>query len=816
MKRSILVALLFVLSAGHVSADYILVKINVNKLNFFPTPPTGFMGGQGGAGMAGGMGGDAGGGGGQIPGGGQLPGGGFGGGQPGDPNMPPTAMDDPDAKWITTFVELRGKPKMVFGSAEVGVIYQIDHKWGTKNWMSVSPMFPITYGNYISQEPFSKSFDAKFSQAKKEKTKSIENLLHAARFALSRGQLKEFHRAMKEAAEADAKHPVVKSYQKVQKDLSKPFNEVDPTQTELIRELQSEKFEPYLSEQKHYCLYAHFFKTDRHTEAAVKRRLAMMEDTLETFYYWFAVQKTEAGQPAPMQPNMPKYRLMAVLANGKEEFLNRHEEWGSLPMVGDGFTPRRDNFMVLSSKSRIADPVFSEFDKVLTERIQEANVSLQPLRISISREDLLTGKINENKTAGNAAIFIGAAQTSVVVAKTLEDDAERGTLTNEAIRQLLIASDMFPRNVQVPDWMIEGLAAFFETSPGSLYPTIGRPSWQHLVSFKHFTKGMQKEAPDLLFNIVTDRYFRDARKLSAELNENRDDDNLRLADAEAWEMARSTSWSFIYYLAQIGKLDMLFQYGKELNALPRDMDLGDSVLQGSFARAFSMTDPKNPRRIAQKPLSNMAVNWFTEMDKTNLDILAAQSYLLAERTKRESATRADSSTSASPSKNNGPKGKSGANPFPNPGGRPDPGPGPKSPPPPMPNPNPPPAPNPDPPPPPSAGPTNLAGSRWSGSEDLKGFGKLSFQFGAGAQVTMFDVEGVTPGNFTLNGNSVTLQFPGGVSYTGTVDGTTMSGTATNGANNWTWTTSNPNGGAPPAKKGPPAKLPFPKKKGPPA
>jgi len=855
MQRLFFASLLFALSTGTASADYVIIKINLNKLDFFPMagagaglmggaggagimggggsgdmPPGGIMGGAGGAGFMGsggaGLMGGAGFGGmppGEGGGGGDnrgARGGDGGGGQPGG-NPMGQGMDDPDAKWISAFVEFKGKITPVGGSPATGMIFQADHKWGKKNWLTASPKFPITYGNYIPSEGFNKEFDTKLNKEKMAKSKNVENFLHLARFALSRGQLKEFHRAMKEAGDVDAKHPVVLTYQKVQKELSKPFNSEDPSQTELIRELKADKFEPYLSEQKHYCLYAQFYKTDRHTEAVVKRRLAMMEETLETFYYWFAVQKVEAGK-APVQPKLPKHRLMAILSTGKEEFLTRHEQWGSLPMVGDGFTPRRDNFIVLSAKSRITDPLYTEFDKVLTAKIQEANVVLQALRMSISREDLLTGKTNEVKGAGNAALYIGAAQASVLLAKTMEEDAERGTITNEAIRQLLIASDMFPRNVQVPDWIVEGLAAFFETSPGSIYPTIGRPSWLHLVSFKHLTKGKQKEAPSILFNVVTDRYFRDARKLSAELNENRENDDLRIANAEAWEMARSTAWSFVYYLSQNHKLDMLFQYGKELDNLPRDMDLSDTVMQGGFAQAFAMADPKNPRRIAPTQLSNMAISWFNTMDETNLDILKAQSYLLEERAKREPAKKPDVPVSSNTPKKGGtiginPKGNGGSTtpPMPMPM---DPGPMPM----PM-NPAPMPMPmNPAPMPPNAGGggQTNLAGSRWTGTETFKGQTKLTFQLGAGGQATMFDLEGVTQGNYESNGNSITLRFAGTVTYTGTLNGTTMSGNATNGMSNWTWTVSNANAGGtqiqpmpqfPP--KQPNQKFP-PKKKGP--
>src|SRR5207248_1896204 len=97
---------------------------------------------------------------------------------------------------------------------------------------------------------------------------------------------------------------------------------------------------------------------------------------------------------------------------------------------------------------------------------------------------------------------------------------------------------------------------------------------------------------------------------------------------ESWEMARCTSWAFIYYLAQKGKLDYLASYGKELNKLPRDMDLNDMILQGCFAKAFDMAETRDPRQIDSVKLKNLATAWIEEMDETNLRPAELQAFLL--------------------------------------------------------------------------------------------------------------------------------------------------------------------------------------------
>ena len=77
MTRFLFIAALFLVTASTASADYILIKIDINKLNFFPPQPANQ--GGGGPGMGGGPGGGM-----PFPGGigGGLPPGGIGGGAP--------------------------------------------------------------------------------------------------------------------------------------------------------------------------------------------------------------------------------------------------------------------------------------------------------------------------------------------------------------------------------------------------------------------------------------------------------------------------------------------------------------------------------------------------------------------------------------------------------------------------------------------------------------------------------------------------------------------------------------------------------------
>jgi hypothetical protein len=85
-------------------------------------------------------------------------------------------------------------------------------------------------------------------------------------------------------------------------------------------------------------------------------------------------------------------------------------------------------------------------------------------------------------------------------------------------------------------------------------------------------------------------------------------------------------------------------------------------------------------------------------------------------------------------------------------------------------------------------PVAFANTSWNGSETLANHGKLRFDFSGGDRVTMIDQYGKMDGTYVQNGAAITLRF-GICAYTGSVNGQTMSGVASNTMQRWKWTVS---------------------------
>ncbi|MCI0685556.1 MAG: hypothetical protein L0Y71_25940 [Gemmataceae bacterium] len=74
-----------------------------------------------------------------------------------------------------------------------------------------------------------------------------------------------------------------------------------------------------------------------------------------------------------------------------------------------------------------------------------------------------------------------------------------------------------------------------------------------------------------------------------------------------------------------------------------------------------------------------------------------------------------------------------------------------------------------------------------GSEDLPGYGPLSFRFFDGSRVDMTDKDGTTTGTWRIVEDELVLSFYGNtVEYRGAVQGNRLAGRATNGRVTWNW------------------------------
>jgi hypothetical protein len=527
------------------------------------------------------------------------------GGKGGAPMQPDQAADDDEEhtpRYVYAYVEVRlhKKDPWYMNFMRQRTHLTIDHPWGRDCRIPVE-MLKLPYSDkeleVIHRATVAKEYEALY-KAKVKDGRNPRAMLHLARWALGHGLLKQFHDLMEELKVADGVPADVKSavamHQKTKEALKKPPTAEDPAVASLMADLKAEGYRQTISVRGRYSMLSNL---PENRQDDIRRRLALMDETYEKFYYWFALHSAET------MPPLPNRRLLAVLVANPKEFRSKHAIWGSLPLVCDGFLPRRDNVMILSAEH--LDEAYA-----ILKKNNKAHTKF------VSMDELLSGSVWSGRRGKEAhAHFYNVAtlQTLVMVQKALEEEAERATISHEATRQLLFATGLLPRNVDVPEWVQYGLSSFFETPQGAFYPGVGLPSWSNLVNFKYHRRKNHLGSPkDTLLQVISDAYFHRARESASLFADNRDNEQMEETAKEDEEIARATAWGLVYHLAREDKLNLLIRYSQELDRLPRDLELGKRVLQGCFTRAFDLREPSR--------FQGWADSWFSEMENYALEI----------------------------------------------------------------------------------------------------------------------------------------------------------------------------------------------------
>jgi hypothetical protein len=242
--------------------------------------------------------------------------------------------------------------------------------------------------------------------------------------------------------------------------------------------------------------------------------------------------------------------------------------------------------------------------------------------MNVSKRDYVSGAVWEKVNDIFDPFRRAYCQTLTITEKLIDDDQVRATCTSEGSRQLLFASGILPRHVHTPEWIAQGMSAFFETATGAPYLEFGAPNWRQVVNLNLFReRGKLAKPGDVLRGVVTDQYFRATHRTFAELNVVADKAKINARIRDEYDLARSTAWALTYYLIEKRRSpEKLIAYCKELDSLPRDLDLDERALEACFAKAFDLGESRNPHRLDKAKLEAFAEDVFREMAGVSLEI----------------------------------------------------------------------------------------------------------------------------------------------------------------------------------------------------
>jgi hypothetical protein len=428
-----------------------------------------------------------------------------------------------------------------------------------------------------------------------------KNLIELLDLAISHGLNKEVPGIIEDLEKLDKNDPLVKSYHQLQEALMKPLP-ADPLAAQHIGLTKDRK----TVDSAHFTLWYSDLK-----EGDIHSRLDRLEDTLRSYYYWwYLLADHHKGMPLPL----PTAKLTVLLDGQEEKFRELHGQLSfrrnpaahkgdpeqlsisQFPLVSGGYYSRPENVAVVSFK-RI-DPKYD----LLTAHCTNVDIwnGKTPEQWLTARWDPTPAQMASKSQATSFAMM----------AKLMEDDAERASISHNVSRQLVIASGLLPRGVAAPEWVQFGLGSYFETpfnapwaSPtdvSSLYWPIFNELRAHRGKEKTPShERVETKDGQTLTMVIKDGYFREIPANNADL-------------PAQLNRARATAWSLMYFLAQKEPVK-LRAYLAELSRLPRDMELTDEVLERCFYRGFGLWNEAS-QRPDDSAVADLERDWFKALD----------------------------------------------------------------------------------------------------------------------------------------------------------------------------------------------------------
>ncbi|MCI0362106.1 MAG: DUF1570 domain-containing protein, partial [Planctomycetaceae bacterium] len=286
---------------------------------------------------------------------------------------------------------------------------------------------------------------AQFTKVLGRAASDADKLMEAAQWALRHGLLTQFHQAVDKALAANPKHPRALLVQKLKTlmDVELP----DPaTQVEDMKKLLGRR-DMKVKLSKHFILMHD--TPDTPAKGSKKTRAEERIQLLEAVYESFLLRFYAYG----VELEIPKERLKVVLFNEYDRYRAFSTRLSPSLASASGFWSPGNNTAIFFDHG--TNEEFKALAKVNTE--------LQKLKADALRD----------RTPATADIR-RLADTLALLIELERENSDIEVVSHEITHQMAGNTGLLPRHVQVPRWVHEGLATYFETPNGASWGGIGK------------------------------------------------------------------------------------------------------------------------------------------------------------------------------------------------------------------------------------------------------------------------------------------------------------------------------------------------------
>ncbi|HEY3966375.1 MAG TPA: DUF1570 domain-containing protein [Planctomycetaceae bacterium] len=371
--------------------------------------------------------------------------------------------------------------------------------------------------------------------------KDPEAVLHAACWALKKGLLTEFHLGIDKVLALDPQHETALRIRELKQRIATPLpEEPDPA---IEKRLRSVVNQPgmHVETSNHFLL---LHDTDAKAESGhhlnrAKWRLRLLEQMYERFVFLFEVQRVDL--------ELPQERLMAVLFKNQSDFQECATRLEARLSDDAGFWSPVCNLTCFFDDSNTAESqdLQSEREK-LEKTAADAKKSGKSLERQRDSETLRQIKIN------SVLIEIDRLNSDIA------------SVSREATHQLAANTGLLPQRVEIPQWVLEGLAMYLESPTDEAWGGSGAVDESRIDDYRTLKDDRLRSSIDF---IVEDRALGDAN-------------SRRPSPAKSAQV-----WALTHFLFE-NHAPELMAYYKMLGEMPRDVGLNPNLLDQIFSSAF--------------------------------------------------------------------------------------------------------------------------------------------------------------------------------------------------------------------------------------
>jgi hypothetical protein len=374
--------------------------------------------------------------------------------------------------------------------------------------------------------------------------------IELAAWAIKNGMVQEFYNAINLVLESDPDNAKAKQILALKAKMDDPITDSSAEQKFL-----ADMIPPGMK----FKNSAHYILGYDTPDNKAQERLDLLERVYETFLMYFAF-KGRVLEP-------PRQRMMVTLFDNHKQYLDFSTRLDPELKSAAGYWSPESNVAVF----------FAQGTYPVLARMKEESDKLEVLRKDLERQSV-----------GGRGDIVRLADTLKLLMLVQIENQDVEVVTHEATHQIAGNSGLFPRQLRIPQFVQEGMAAFFESPNDATWSGVGAVNKLRLEYYRALADRFNDREHSNIDFVVSDQIYTRAASHGSVLH------------------AYGQAWALTHFLME-KHFDELQVFWRNLSRLPADMIISQDDIVKCFDAAFG------------KERDRLDMEWRRHMDSLKTD-----------------------------------------------------------------------------------------------------------------------------------------------------------------------------------------------------